>query len=305
MRPDASSEVRAIATVLWSPERYREWRRSFPEGYRLRTGAGPTNLTREAVHASTAGLALGLERLPVSLVILPSAELFDFTFPFTPTGDGMLGKTTRLSVAPSAGWLVAVRRRGPHLNAKRYAWLGSPSSQDEANRDLHKHIGANLSRYGVDLISSDHPRDLAGAALAILGAHGQRGSAQDFRKFTDQRNHLAPVEVAELVRGCGCVVLLVCHAAQRNVPEHTAETRSLVAALLAAGVRTVIASPWRLTVETAAYWTPVFLTAIIAGATVGEAAYQAARAVALYSDDPTSWAALQVFGDASFIPAPA
>ncbi|MDR3405087.1 MAG: CHAT domain-containing protein [Chthoniobacter sp.] len=304
IRRDELPEVHVLDPGLWSPERYREWRRTFPEGYRPRTDAGPASLTREALRTSTGGLTLGLDHLPASLVILPSADLFDFTFPFTSAGDGMLGEMTRLSVAPSARWLEAVRGRGPHPNARCCAWLGAPASQDEAIRDLHKYIGANLPGYGVELISSDAPCDLAGAALAILGAHGERGSTRDFRKITDQRNHLAPVEVAELVRGCGCVVLLVCHAARRDVPENTAETRSLVSALLAAGIRTVIASPWRLSVATAAYWTPVFLEAIGAGATAGSAAYQAARAVATHSSDPAAWGALQVFGDAGFTPAP-
>jgi hypothetical protein len=95
------------------------------------------------------------------------------------------------------------------------------------------------------------PGDLAGAALAVFGSHGEWRDKRDFRKVSDQRNHLAPVEVAELMREYGCVVLLICHSGRRDVPEHTAETRSLVTALFAAGVRAVIACPWGLTVSTA------------------------------------------------------
>jgi hypothetical protein len=302
---DGNKRLQRLQPAVWSEDMYVEWCRTFRNGYGRKNASGGDGWHVDEIQSSLKCITLGLSQIPEKLLIIPSASFFSFPFSLTDAYGEFLGRRTQITIAPSTAWLVSMRHAKYEGSSRRVAWLGSPQSQDDVIHDARKCIAPLLSNRGIEVINTDTPKGLAGSQLAILLVHGNKGNFDQFHAVTDGCEFYSPAEIAENLTGCNCVVVLVCYGSHVVVPARTNETRGLLTALLAVGVRSVIASAWPVTLETIQYWLPTFLTGVEKALSVGDAAHLASRDVDKYvTKDAAAWAALQVFGDATLIIGP-
>lgn len=319
VRSDGGVRLQRLDQSVWSAQQLAKWQRKFPAGLVSTQSFSGRGWTTVELGKVMSGLCLPLISGTKQLTLVPSAQLFEFAFALCDTGrfaadaentDGveeplvrwtpggeLLGRAFRLAIAPSAAWLIHARTNAPAVESRWKAWLGSPSSIDPAVIALRKHLVPLFSSRNVTLIEAETPENMAGSALAIIGSHGQREASGQFRAISDGRTSYSTAEMAEHLRGCGCVVLCVCHGGGSNVAVSTNEIRGMVGALLSNGVHAVIAAAWPISVGTAAYWMPIFLDRVRAGENVRNASYTAAKSVEVHSSDAAAPAAFQVYGD--------
>jgi hypothetical protein len=323
VHPAPLTQLLRLDSSTWSAHELAKWHERFPGGFRSTESISGKGWTIDELRNRMNGLCLPLTTIAKYVTLVPTADLFDFSFGLCDIGQlcvddsgsevepqlvrwaaggEFLGRAARLSIAPSAAWLVHSRKNKPRVLSQWRAWFGSPLATDQAIVALHKYVASSLPSRNVAVVTNDAPDGLAESALAIIGSHGQRDTSGQFRAISDGRANFSPAEVGRYLRGCGCVVLSVCHGGGSSVATSTNEIRGMVAALLGVGVRAVIAPAWPISVETAAYWLPVFLDLMKSGETVTEACYRAARIVEKHVSDAAAWAAFQVYGDGLYIP---
>jgi hypothetical protein len=246
------------------------------------------------------GLALNLDALPKHLTIMPPSHLFGFTWQLLPYETGFLTECTSLAVAPSAQWLVAARTSPWVGKQERSVWIGSKETTDGTLIALKSMVEEGLKSNGFVISDDAGPYGFAGCELAVIGAHGMTGFDDYFRTVSDRVNYFSPSEIANMLTGCGCVVLAVCSGGRSDGQAGTAETLGLVTSLFRAGVRCVIAPPWPLDIEVVQHWLHAFLTSMDGGHSVGVSAAAARDAVRLKIDHPCAWGQLHIYGDQNF-----
>jgi hypothetical protein len=165
---------------------------------------------------------------------------------------------------------------------------------------LHERISPAATRHGVTIeCGEDPPAALAGADLAIVGAHGGLVPGEGhFQVISNDRTQRWSGErVSYRLRGIGILVLFVCSAGRIETYRRY-RTSGFVKRLLASGCRAIVASPWPVSVTAAAHWLPTFLDTLASGQTVGPAAHEANRHVLdSLGGDAAEGLAMHVFGD--------
>ncbi len=245
-------------SVQWNPDAYDRWRATYPDGYNvwLFEGRHVLKPTAETVAVSLSDLNSVGSIAKSHLIVIPSTELFGFTFPLALRHHG---HTAAISVAPSAIWLARRRANRPAIAARAVAWLGSPASQDDTLVELRSLIASSLTAGNVTLDSEVIPTECKGAELVIIGSHGAQGILQTFSHVTDHQETYTPDELAATVVGSRCVILFICLSGQVDRDPFTQETKGLVSALLRRDIDCVIAAPWTLAVPPVAEWFGHFL----------------------------------------------
>jgi hypothetical protein len=302
--PDGHQSPEQLGEEIWAPARYGEWRRVFPRAYGdwepVRDPFTPEQPSRGAVRDSISGMALGDCKVPARIVVAPSADLFGFPFSLMLHGKTHLGEVAEVATVPSGSWLTAKRSESWNGDPTKKAWLGSPLSDDLTLHFLRDRLAPALKGSQVEIVGADFPEGMEHSEFALVVSHGNVGILDRFKTVTDVRTSFAPEEFAGSLQGCGCVVLFVCNSGRSDPQIGSFETVGLASELLRRNVRVVVAPPWPLNVYVAESWLPSFLLGLSAGYSVGRSVFEASRIVRQQFDNPCAWAALQVYGDASF-----
>lgn len=289
-----------ITPKFWSSSALRNWRQFYPRGYGKWGPTGPYDrdpFPADLVKESLTSLGFGSLQLTKYLSIMPEGDLFGFPFALSSNQDHYLGEQTSLAVVPSATWLIQTRMKGEPTRASRKAWLGSPDTNNYELLYLKDHLQAPLEVYQVELVENALPIGMAESGLAVVAAHGGTGLLDYFKTVTDKTRSYSAEDFAEYFKGCGCVVLFVCNAGRSDLQHGSTEIFGLVAQLLRANVRAVVASSWPLHIYIPPIWLPTFLKSLSEGEVVARALHMASREVRARYDHPSAWAALQVYGD--------
>lgn len=287
-------------SALWDSEAYDRWRATYPGGYDvwLFEDRHVLKPTPETVAASLRDLkSVGPIDKP-HLIIIPSTELFGFTFPLALRQHGHVGA---ISVAPSAIWLTRRRATRIAVAARNVAWLGGPASTDEILVELRTLLTPIITAGRFTFDSGTVPTECRGAELALIGSHGAQGMLQTFSHVTDREETFAPDELAAAVAGSRCVILFICHSGQIDREPFTQEAKGLVGALLRQDIDCVIAAPWPLDIRPAAKWFGHFL-ATDPTLPVALRADQALAALATaYGNHPVLRSLMTVYGDGGVV----
>ncbi|MDP3073912.1 MAG: hypothetical protein Q8N18_26750 [Opitutaceae bacterium] len=281
---------------LWSHDAYERWRVIYPAAYDLWLYED-----RHVLKPTPTDVAASLSELsPVGpigkphLIVIPSTELFGFTFPLALREHG---HDAAMSIAPSAIWLTRRRATRTAIAPRSVAWLGGPTSADEILVELRTRLTPVLAagRFTVD--SGVIPTECHGAELALIGSHGAQGLLQTFSHVTDREETFTPDELAATVAGSRCVILFICHSGQVDREPFTQEAKGLVSALLRRDIDCVIAAPWPLDIRPAAKWLGYFLATDPALSVAIRADQAHATLATAYDNHPIIRSLLTVYGD--------
>jgi poly-gamma-glutamate capsule biosynthesis protein CapA/YwtB (metallophosphatase superfamily) len=142
---------------------------------------------------------------------------------------------------------------------------------------------------------------LAGAELAIVGAHGavHEREGRFFNAVHDEGGQaLRPEQVARAVSGAKVVILFVCSGARLDSAPVGRGSVGLAHRLLDQGCSAVVGSPWPVSSSVPVYWLPTFLEAWEAGLPVIDANHYANEAVSRHlGTEPEVMFAMHVYGD--------
>lgn len=240
----------------------RTWRAALQSLFMAASGADPSGVA--ATQAAMRGLGFTtpapadrgvLYLLAHPLVGVPANLLLR---------DGELsGTLSPVATVPSLSWLLE-RRRQPPLGRGRRAWL-LPASDDAASpRGALALLADNLPRALTGFtVEAGFPPPTQCLEVALLAAHG--GTDEHDFYFSavgdEQAHHFSIARVAAALAGCELVVLLVCSGGRTDAAPFSTRSVGLPSALLGAGCRTVVASPWPLDALVAVRWTALFLDA--------------------------------------------
>lgn len=287
-------------SALWNPDVYERWRATYPEGYDvwLFEDRHVLKPPPETVADSFRDLKpVGPIDKP-HLIIIPTTELFSFTFPLALRQNGYAGA---ISVAPSAIWFARRRATRIAIAARNVAWLGGPTSPDETLAELRTHLTPILTAGRFTLDSGAVPTECHGAELALIGSHGAQGILQTFSHITDREKNFTPDELAATVAGSRCVILFICHSGQVDREPFTQETKGLVSALLRRDIDCVIAAPWPLDIRPAAKWLWHFLATDPILPVAIRADQALAKLATAYDNHPVIRSLLTVYGDGGVV----
>ncbi len=214
---------------------------------------------------------------------------------------GILGPVV---VVPSLSWLLE-RRGHPPCATGRRAWILPPGPDEDGNRGPLHLLADNLPEHLPGFITTiafpalDQPLE-----FALLAAHGGiDDSGLYFGAVADEGVQAFSIpRVAQALAGCELVVLFVCNGGRHDTAPFSARSVGLPSALLAAGCRTVIASPWPLDALVALRWVSLFLNAWTTETDVAVAAYQANLQLMTHYYHPRDFLAMHVFGEPGLRP---
>jgi hypothetical protein len=230
-------------------------------------------------------LTRALTRLPANL-LLRNGEL-----------SGMKGP---VAVVPSLSWLLEQRLR-PSNATGRQAWILPAGPESGALGLLADNLPGLLPGF---VVGATFPSLQQPLAVAILAAHGGIDeSGLFFRSVADEQAlRYSIAQVATALAGCDLVVLCVCSGGRSDPAPFSARTIGLPSALLAAGCRTVLASPWPLDALAVLRWIPLFFAAWDSDTDVAVAVHRANLALMRTYCHPRDFLAMHVFGEAALRP---
>jgi hypothetical protein len=158
-----------------------------------------------------------------------------------------------------------------------------------------------FNQHNVEVLD-DLPQkgEMNNTELAVIASHGGTGVGGYFRSVSDKLSDFSPSEYAALFRGVGCAVLFVCSGGVAHQQFMTSEALGLVASLIRAEVRSVVACPWPLPLDLPVLWSGPFLKGLRSGLNVADAAAHAAFEVRKTQENPCAWGAFHVYGDGNF-----
>lgn len=208
---------------------------------------------------------------------------------------------------PSVAWVSHWRRRhadrhSPEATAPKLWVFPAPPADGEqvdALGVIGRHLSKTLAGRDVEIVLGASQDEIVPSTVNIVAAHGELGlTGRYFSGLTDgfQRRYDSE-QLVEVLAGSEVVVLLICSGGRIEQASRGWMTTGLPRMLLNRGVRSVVASPWPLTVATAVYWIGPFLDFCRKGMTVAEATYHANLAVRTRLPAPADWLAMHAFGD--------
>ena len=299
------SELERLSQQHWDFIHYNEWANSFPRDYgKWEPPPDPWSEEKPSlqdVNDSMKNFSLNLVEDTKQVTIIPDAKLFGFPFAILSQNDTLWGTNSTISTAPSINWLISARKNIKSNGIIKKAWLGASDVLDFPLAYLRDRLPPILEDNSFEIIENERPENLSNANLAIITSHGGVGVLDNFRTVTDGKRSFSAEMFANILKGCECVVLFVCHGGRADPKRGTSETEGLVSQLLKSGVRCVVAAPWSLHMYVPETWLPTFLARINDGKSVGESVYAASHSVQDKYNNPCAWSALQVYGDANLI----
>ncbi len=241
----------------------------------------------------------------------PRTVVYLLTHPLTVIPANLLLRNGALSgmqgpvaVVPSLSWLLESRRRPSRATGRR-AWI-LPSGPDAGPWGgplalLADNLPERLPGFvtTIDFPVLENPLE-----VAVLAAHGSLDdSGLYFRTIADERaRRFAIPRVAEALGGCELVVLFVCNGGRNDAAPFSARSVGLPSALLRAGCRTVIASPWPLDAFVVVRWASLFLDSWTVDTDVAAAVHRANLKLLGTHPHPRDFLAMHVFGDPALRP---
>lgn len=289
----------------WTSEERSRWRTKYYEvlEYELNGNVvlNPQLLPSEqAIKELMGAFDLPITELPETLIVIPPAYLFGFTFQLIPHGDSFLGLKCMLSVVPSPSWLIRMRAEPSQTSGDRQAWLGSAHTLDTPIHLLRSNVENCLTEYQFLIQRTDVPPNVSGDTLVFIGSHGSTGLRKYFRAVGDTIHEFTPSQVARSVSNCGCVTLAVCSGGRGDAQTNSSESLGLTSYMLSYGVRSVIAPAWPLDPTLMRHWLPKFLEELAACRPVKIAVRAAQNAVLNHVDRPILALHLQLHGDPDY-----
>lgn len=199
------------------------------------------------------------------------------------TGE-LAGRTQAFGYVPSLTWLDATRRRERVAVGQRVAWISEPDPgvQNSALNAVFQRTSGTLGEHGFELdTGAEIPQALAGAEIAVVAAHGSVGVGGRFlRRVADEAGLLvAPQTLTYGLAGTELVILFICSGGRTEPHPYANASVGLTKQLLAAGCRTVIASPWPLYPSITGPWFEAFMREWDAGQSALDATFIANQAV--------------------------
>jgi hypothetical protein len=166
---------------------------------------------------------------------------------------------------------------------------------------LSERLTPTFRKHGVSLrTESEIPKELSGAAIAIVAAHGGLApSGRYFSVVADEANLRATsAALANAMKKVELTILFVCSGGRFDRHPFANTTVGLARDILDRGGRTVIASPWPLDARVPSHWLPRFLELWEGGTSVIDANLGANEAVhQAMGDAPARCLAMTVLGD--------
>lgn len=214
---------------------------------------------------------------------------------------GVLGPVATL---PSLSWLLERRRRPSRWRGRR-AWILPPDAGDAGEETPLALLADKLPECLPGFVTElTFPRKEVRCEVALLAAHGDiDGSGLCFRAVEDEGScRFSIADVATAMGGCEVVILFICSAGRSDPAPFSGRSVGLPTALLAAGCRTVIASPWALDAFVALAWIPLFLDEWRDRVGVARAVHRANMLLAERFAHPRDFLAMHVFGDPDLRP---
>lgn len=230
----------------------------------------------------------GLQLIPPNLILVD---------------ENFAGSSKALAYVPSLTWLDAVREKPRNTSNTRIAWLSEARKEGQSSAiDIVLNVTREtLEKTGFEICTSTSvPSGLGEAQIAIVTAHGSVSrDGRFFHRISDEGElMLSPSALAGAVGGAELVILFVCSAGRTDSHPFLNTAVGLPKLLLAAGTRTVIASPWPLSSQVTGPWLDAFMTAWEAGQMAIDANFRANTAVdCRYGYVPQYSLAMTVYGD--------
>jgi tetratricopeptide (TPR) repeat protein len=255
------------------------------------------------------------------LIIVPDDILNRVAFDvlFLPDGRRVIERFT-VTVAPSAGVLVELRRRPPRADEPRLLAFGDPAFPEAAPNPGD----SVLPRLPFSRREARAAARTAESATLRLGrdaseAYLRRAPLADYRVIhfathavVDERSEvrtrlalsaglgedgfLGPGDLALLRLDADLVVLSSCRTAG-GVVVRGEGVQGLVAPLIGAGARSVVATQWRVADRAAAGFVAIFYRYLVGGLTVGDALREAKLEAMRRGAPIGEWAAFTAVGD--------
>ena len=301
-----SSEASVEVEVGFDADRCRAWLRQYPFAYAAlaRTGSDEASRFLETLRGLELSSRLEPSGSRRAVALLPTGMLRGIPPNLWGSGDDLTGDGAPRAMVPSLTWLLSCRRSPVAAAPLRVAaWVLSPAAGMSTLAFLESGMQEAVDSLGLAVTSSNTlPSQVAHANVLLLGGHGGLHVGDQFFRalVDDQGNHLSPIDTAERLRGIEVVVLLVCSGGRFDAAPFSNRSVGLTAALLRAGVRAVVSSPWPLAVDTAKNWLKAFVGGAAPGVDVATACWNANQRVRDRFAGPQDYLAMNVYGDPWF-----
>lgn len=278
--------------------RLAKWSEHYPFGYGIVEREEGNNIFFQTMEELPVPLPAGRR---VVVIAEPGLQLIPLNLLLVDRN--FAGISMAMGYVPSLTWLEAIRRRPRIAFGRRIAWL-SEAREDGKSSAIEMVLNVTretLERAGFDLSTSTSvPEGLAEAQIAVVAAHGSVAcDGKYFHRISDEGELvLTPRTLASAVGGAEMVILFVCSAGRTDPHPFLNTAVGMPNLLLAAGTRTVIASPWPLSSTVPGPWLEAFMEAWDAGETALDANFAAnARVQKRYGYEPQHSLAMAVYGD--------
>lgn len=250
-----------------------------------------------------------MEELPIPLpagrrvVVIGEPRLQLIPLNLLLVDNNFAGSSMAMGYVPSLTWFEAVRKRQRIATTRRIAWLSEARQEGRSSAiEMVLNVtGETLTQAGFELSTSTSvPEGMAEAQIAVVAAHGSvAGDGKYFHRISDEGELvLTPRALASAVGGAELVILFVCSAGRTDPHPFLNTAVGMPKLLLAAGSRTVIASPWPLSSLVTGPWLEAFMQAWDAGETALDANFAANVTVhKRYGYAPQYSLAMTVYGD--------
>jgi hypothetical protein len=286
----------------------------------LEAGQDPRDLAR----------ALGAELIHVAaprIIIVPDGPLHRLPFDALIGTDGrVLVERATVSVVPSAGVLLALRRRSEAIRALRVLAFGDPAFTHssgaaeyrsavtatglprlrESGREARMaasfaslatvRLGDSASAAYLEHAPLDSFTVLHFATHAIVDDRSADRTALVLSPGGGESGVVTPSDVAGLRLNADLIVLSACRSAGGVVVDGEG-VQGLTAPFLEAGARSVVATEWRIRDETTVPFVRAFYSGLARGLPVADALRAAKLERRASGARPSEWAAFTVVGD--------
>ena len=294
-----SATVNRVATEGTTfRRRLANWSERYPFQYGMIGRESGNNIFFQTMEQLTIPLPIGRR---VVVVGEPGLQLIPLNLLLV--DNNFAGSSMAMGYVPSLTWLEAVRRWPRASTNRRVAWL-SDARQEGKSSAIEMVLNVTcetLTRAGFELSTSTSvPEGLAEAQIAVVTAHGSvAGDGKYFHRISDEGALLlSPRALAGAIGGAELVILFVCSAGRTDLHPFLNTAVGMPNLLLAAGCRSVIASPWPLSSFVTGPWLEAFMEAWDGGEMALDANFAANTAVdRRYGHVPQYSLAMTVYGD--------
>lgn len=215
-----------------------------------------------------------------NVLVIAEPALQQLAFNLLPTDNGFAGESKAIGLAPSLTWFESTSKRPLVMPESRLAWIScAPESDAYGTLEmLFARLSPVFDQHGFKTdITGKVPKNLDGASIAIVTAHGGLTSEQRYIHTIADEQGLkeSPLALARALAGVELVILFVCSGGRVDRHPLSNTTVSLPKMLLDRGCRAVIASPWPLSAVVPGNWLERFMEAWDSGDTVLQANFKA------------------------------